>query len=110
MYTWGANDSGQLGYEKETRGKANADPAPVLDLEGRKVVQVACGYAHTLALTADGGVYAWGCNRYGQLGHPNVGGTVSRPFAIPHFDGSDDRRVVQIAAGSRFSAALTKGE
>lgn len=34
-------------------------------------VQVACGYAHTLALTDEGFVYAWGANSYGQLGTGN---------------------------------------
>lgn len=33
--------------------------------------QVACGYAHTLALTDEGAVYAWGANSYGQLGTGN---------------------------------------
>lgn len=33
--------------------------------------QVACGYAHTLALTDEGFVYAWGANSYGQLGTGN---------------------------------------
>lgn len=34
-------------------------------------IQVACGYAHTLALTDEGFVYAWGANSYGQLGTGN---------------------------------------
>ena len=33
--------------------------------------QVACGYAHTLVLTDEGQVYAWGANSYGQLGTGN---------------------------------------
>ncbi len=28
-----------------------------------------CGYAHVLALTDDGKLYAWGSNVYGQLGN-----------------------------------------
>lgn len=35
------------------------------------ISQVACGYAHTLALTDEGFVYAWGANAYGQLGTGN---------------------------------------
>ncbi len=33
------------------------------------VLQVVCGYAHVLALTDDGKLYAWGSNVYGQLGN-----------------------------------------
>lgn len=31
-------------------------------------LQIVCGYAHTLALTDEGLLYAWGANTYGQLG------------------------------------------
>lgn len=34
-------------------------------------LQVACGYAHTLVLTDEGQIYAWGANSYGQLGTGN---------------------------------------
>ena len=27
-----------------------------------------CGYAHTLAVSDEGALYAWGANSYGQLG------------------------------------------
>ena len=108
VYTWGSNDSGQLGYEKDMR-KGNFEPNVVSDLEGKRVIQVACGYSHTLALTVEGNVYAWGCNKYGQLGHPNIGGNVNKPFGISFFDSSEEKKVIQIAAGGRFSAALTKG-
>ena len=33
--------------------------------------QVACGAAHTLVLTKDGAVFAFGLNATGQLGDPN---------------------------------------
>lgn len=34
-------------------------------------VKVACGYAHTLALSDEGKLYVWGGNSYGQLGIGN---------------------------------------
>lgn len=40
-------------------------------LDGLIFLQVACGYAHTLALTDEGFVYSWGANSYGQLGTGN---------------------------------------
>jgi alpha-tubulin suppressor-like RCC1 family protein len=33
-----------------------------------KIHQVACGNRHTLCLTHDGRVFAFGCNKFGQLG------------------------------------------
>ena len=35
------------------------------------IIKVVCGYAHTLALTDEGHLYAWGANSYGQLGTGN---------------------------------------
>jgi alpha-tubulin suppressor-like RCC1 family protein len=43
--------------------------ACVLSLQQRPVKQVACGYAHTAALTYDGEVWTWGSNKGGCCGH-----------------------------------------
>lgn len=47
VYSWGSNSSGQLGT-RTFRDKAT--PTQVLDLEGKGVVQLACGTEHTLFL------------------------------------------------------------
>jgi RCC1 and BTB domain-containing protein len=39
--------------------------------------QIVCGYAHTLALTDEGLLYAWGANTYGQLGTGNKNNLLS---------------------------------
>ena len=65
---WGNNDNGQLG-----EGGATTSTVPVSllinDLLGdTPLLTVAAGYRHTLALAADGELYAWGIDDYGQLG------------------------------------------
>lgn len=63
LYGWGCNNDGQLGI-----GTLDDTHLPTLvkELKGLKVVQVAGGSNHTVALTfADDGeasLYAWGCN------------------------------------------------
>ena len=44
-------------------------PKKVDALTGQRVVAVSAGGVHNLALTADGGVWSWGCGGVGQLGH-----------------------------------------
>ena len=36
--------------------------------KGVVITSVVCGYAHTLAVSDEGALYAWGANSYGQLG------------------------------------------
>ncbi|KAF0874370.1 RCBT2 protein, partial [Crocuta crocuta] len=68
VYVWGYNGNGQLGL-----GSSGNQPTPcrISALQGIRVQRVACGYAHTLVLTDEGQVYAWGANSYGQLGTGN---------------------------------------
>ncbi|EGG16606.1 regulator of chromosome condensation domain-containing protein [Cavenderia fasciculata] len=45
-------------------------PRRIGTLDGVQITMVACGSKHTLSLTCDGAVYAWGSNRNGQCGLP----------------------------------------
>ncbi|XP_040518219.1 RCC1 and BTB domain-containing protein 2 isoform X5 [Gallus gallus] len=68
VYVWGYNGNGQLGL-----GSSGNQPTPcrIAALQGIRVQRVACGCAHTLVLTDEGQIYAWGANSYGQLGTGN---------------------------------------
>lgn len=65
LYTWGAGQ-GRLGHDHE---RDRFIPLEVSALGGKKVVQAACGYAHTAAITDAGRVYTWGQGKGGVLGH-----------------------------------------
>jgi alpha-tubulin suppressor-like RCC1 family protein len=63
VWTWGANDEGQLGD-----GTTTDNPTPTQVAGIGTAVGVAAGLAQCLALIDDGTVMAWGDNLYGQLG------------------------------------------
>ncbi|XP_065336605.1 uncharacterized protein LOC135937383 [Cloeon dipterum] len=66
VYSWGENSFGQLGLGTKELAKV---PTKISGpLEQTRVVQVACGGDHTLALTSEGKVFAFGRNGDGQLG------------------------------------------
>ncbi|GFP96700.1 probable E3 ubiquitin-protein ligase herc4 [Phtheirospermum japonicum] len=75
----------------------------------RKIISIAAGEAHTLALTDDGKVYSWGRGTFGRLG---TGSEEDRHFPVRvSFFGSDDERgeklkIVVVAAGAYHSLAL----
>src|SRR5262249_35571782 len=64
LWIWGSNTYGELG--QGTTGGFSETPLRVADLSN--IIDVECGYAHTLALRADGTLWACGWNQYGQLG------------------------------------------
>uniref|UniRef100_A0A803VUK3 RCC1 and BTB domain containing protein 1 n=1 Tax=Ficedula albicollis TaxID=59894 RepID=A0A803VUK3_FICAL len=102
VYGWGYNGNGQLGLGNNGN---QLTPCRVAALHSVCVLQIACGYAHTLALTDEGLLYAWGANTYGQLGTGNKSNQLS-PVQIM----MEKERVVEIAAchSAHTSAAKTQ--
>ncbi|HEU4432179.1 MAG TPA: chitobiase/beta-hexosaminidase C-terminal domain-containing protein, partial [Pyrinomonadaceae bacterium] len=65
VWTWGSNEFGRLGIGTSTPSTANR-PLKVVGLSS--ITAIAAGNSHTLALRADGTVWAWGANASGELG------------------------------------------
>jgi alpha-tubulin suppressor-like RCC1 family protein len=69
MVAWGLNTNGQLGNNSLIQSNT---PVKVVGLTGTGslggIVGLAAGRLHSLALGADGSVYAWGLDQNGQLG------------------------------------------
>ena len=63
-YVWGNNESGQLGLGHNI----NQNSPQELSFSDIKFESVTCGARHTIALTMNGKLYAWGSNNCGQLG------------------------------------------
>jgi hypothetical protein len=94
--------SGVLGFPDK---KERTEPERIPGLEGVRVVQVAAGAAHTLALSESGALYVWGGGEAGALG---VGDKKGRavPVLLENFPPAGEK-VVGIAAGAYHSLALT---
>lgn len=98
----GDNTNGELGSGNRT-GTSRNTPTYTLTFPG-VVTHIAGGFGHTLARLADGRVFAWGDNAYGQLGQGSVGGALPRaltPVAVPLPAGA-----LSVAAGNTSSFAL----
>jgi alpha-tubulin suppressor-like RCC1 family protein len=97
VYAWGENDRGQLG---DGTFEQRLTPVKVVGLPG-DVRQLSAGPAHSLALMADGSVWAWGSNGMGQLGNGNTTNS-NRPVKVFGLTS-----VTAVAAGSQHSLAVT---
>ena len=107
LWTWGCGLYGVLGLGDHAGRQApalvGAHQAPAW--AGSRVRTVACGESHTLVLTADGAV--WHCGRrYVDADEEPPDAWVVRPARIApaRFGGA---RIVHVAAGEGFSAAVT---
>ncbi len=110
LYAFGYNFSGELGIATNS-GTPNPNPTPTLvALPGQSgtVTQIAAGATHSLAVTSSGQLYAFGDNRYGQLGSAANNGT-NNPNPTPTLVALPGQigAVAQIAAGGTHSLALT---
>ena len=128
LYVWGRGEGGQLGLDPDQLLKTMTElriesqetfihtPQRLFgDLAQRKILLVACGEAHTLALIETKEVYGWGWGSNGQLGrgfkHDDFEETgnklciqyLPRPIQFP-----EGTSIKQIAAGGLFSMFITE--
>ncbi|KAI2660512.1 Alsin [Labeo rohita] len=107
IYMWGENSHGQCGVSGMDQVTS---PTPVNVVDGEthppqlvRVLNVACGAQHTLALSRKHEVWAWGSGC--QLGLVTNVFPVWEPQKVEHLVG---RYVVQIACGGFHSLALVQ--
>uniref|UniRef100_A0A914VPX8 HECT domain-containing protein n=1 Tax=Plectus sambesii TaxID=2011161 RepID=A0A914VPX8_9BILA len=100
VWSCGGNEFGQLG---RSGGSGSGSIYPIV-FNGARIIQVACGSKHSLAVADDGRLFAWGSNSHGQLGTrlPNKQLVAHQPkrVILPE--------VIQVACGATHSIALTE--
>lgn len=107
VYIWGWNYHGQLGNNTKTNSNTIVAVQTIgTPLAGKKIVKIAAGQGHSLALADDGTVYTWGRNDTGQLGN-NTTTDAMLPVAVT-VNGTpmSNKTIVEIASGARHSLAI----
>ncbi|XP_025915733.1 probable E3 ubiquitin-protein ligase HERC4 isoform X3 [Apteryx rowi] len=102
VYAWGLATDGQLGLPGTE--ECIRVPRNIKSLSEIQIVQVACGYYHSLALSKGSEVFSWGQNKYGQLGLGYEYKKQTSPHVIKSLLGIP---FAQIAAGGAHSFVLT---
>ena len=105
LLTFGEGEQSALGHGYSPTLRDLKVPKVVKALAGVRVVAVAAGEWHSLAVTDEGRLLSWGRDGWGVLGNGGNGGTFqSTPVpvaALAH------ERVASVAAGGHWSMALT---
>jgi len=105
VYVCGWGSEGRLGLGDNT---SNRDTPTLLEYfkeNNIKIIKVACGGSHSLALSETNQVYSWGNGSNGKLGHGSDQSEQKIPKLIEFFKG---KRVIDIAAGIDNSFVLVE--
>ncbi len=101
LYSWGSNYHGQLGLGD----KPNYSPDQVYDspqkINLNNVISVSCGDYHTMCITTNGDLYAWGDNSYGQLGLGKNAHSYNYPRKI------NLGKIISVDCGANHTVAIT---
>lgn len=97
----GTGAKGQLGLGDNYSDDNYLSISKVPELQD--IESIACGQHHTVVLRADGTVYAWGDNKFGQLGVDPAKPNSYVPIEVFHNEG-----IESVYSGWTHSAALTK--
>lgn len=101
LWSWGNNYQGQLG-NGTTGGYTDANPYPVQVGTDTNWTAISSGYNHSLALKANGTLWAWGENILGQVG---TGETSTQGISTPT-QIMTESKWRNISAGGFFSTAI----
>ncbi|SNB45002.1 hypothetical protein [Geobacter sp. DSM 9736] len=106
VWAWGYNQFGQVGKPKLEDQERQPTPQRVPGLPG--IVQISAGLDHCLALGADGTVWGWGYNGYGQIGRAEVPSVPDdKDYPTPQLITGIEGAVVKIRAVGHYSLAFT---
>uniref|UniRef100_A0A1A8PJJ8 Williams-Beuren syndrome chromosome region 16 homolog n=1 Tax=Nothobranchius rachovii TaxID=451742 RepID=A0A1A8PJJ8_9TELE len=116
LWGMGLNKDSQLGFQRTQQDRNRSydyvlEPSPValplVEPVQTRVIQVACGRAHSLVLTDQEGVFSMGNNAYGQCGRRIVDDEVYSGSHVIHRMEGFSSRVIQVACGQDHSLFLT---
>ncbi|XP_063115632.1 alsin isoform X2 [Cavia porcellus] len=107
VYMWGENSAGQCAVANQQH-VPEPNPVSISDSETSpliavRILQLACGEEHTLALSLSREIWAWGTGC--QLGLITTTFPVTKPQKVEHLAG---RVVLQVACGAFHSLALVQ--
>ena len=100
VWTYGLNANGELGIGNTT---SSDNLSQVTFNNDVKIIEIAVGEKHIVALDENGNVWTWGANNNYQLGISNTNTIMTRPQML-----NLGEKIVKIAAGYNQTFAITE--
>lgn len=116
VYAWGNGQQNQLGRRVNERTLTEAlQPNRIgfhdtsAKRHSQKIVSIASGDYHGLAIAEDGHIWAWGANNYCETGYPDNAGADDASLLVPKIIHSlEGKNVISLEGGSHHNIAITK--
>lgn len=107
IFSWGNNEDGQLGNGSNINSNLPQNVITNGVLSYKKIIQVAAGKLHSLAIDSAGSVFSWGYNGFGQLGNGN---NLSSNLPVYVFSNGalKNEKIIYIDGGNAHSIALSE--
>jgi len=113
VYVWGNGSLGQLGLGRRVTGRRVPVLLPSLSHDGLRIIDIAAGNNHSVAVSDQGEVWTWGHGEYGQHGGQT---SVSTSDLVDAFHYYQPRplvmdpgvKIVNVECGSCFSLGRTE--
>ena len=106
-YGWGRNAYGQLGDRTFIDKKRPVDIYMRGALSDQRVFKICAGIQHTVILTRNNTLFAFGDNQYGQLGNAGATSTSSEAVPVKQSGVLSGKTIVDIACGNHHTLVLT---
>ena len=98
IWSFGSNEHGQLGLANDSY--TYSTPQLIDYFTKMDIIEIACGCCHSIVIDVDGQLWAFGCNREGQLGLGDMENRNS-PEKVQNF-----AKITKVKCGSVHSVAL----
>lgn len=117
VFTWGSTSMGRCGHSVTSNPRGGdrricQEPRYVSALKNVVVRSIAAGDAHTLALSKNGRVFAWGAGGDGQCGQGHIGNLFSPKdireiyFEEHEINDDDDSSAIKVKANVKVESEL----
>ena len=102
LYSSGTNTMGELGLDNYEENRISPEEITAITSLNERIVQIRCGYKHSVCVSSSGSCFTWGNNTYGQLGHGDKENF--KISIVPEEFG----KIIQVAAGFRSTIIMNE--